>query len=176
MPDGRKVKLRNHWATPDEYIHAIVASMGVTHERFASPLNANPAFQTYSSAFERDQVFGATWDAYRTSWHTSSYCNPEYEDTEMDKAVRWAIASTQHTPGPVLHYFVLPYWKGTSYAKWLTHQNVHTHLVVPRHQLKFKKYDYWSGTHTYASHPKWEIRLFANKEGIQAHYRSIAGM
>ena len=40
----RKVKLSNHWATPGGIYEQLQRSLGLTKERFASPLNYNPCF------------------------------------------------------------------------------------------------------------------------------------
>jgi hypothetical protein len=38
---GRAVQVRNHWATPKEVMAVLRRHLGVTKERFASPLNFN---------------------------------------------------------------------------------------------------------------------------------------
>ena len=44
--------------------------------------------------WERDQVFGAGWDAYSCKWMGSSYMNPEYSEEELYRAMRWALEET----------------------------------------------------------------------------------
>ena len=43
---GKRTMLKNHWATPDAYLRAMQAGLGITIERFASPLNFTPSMQT----------------------------------------------------------------------------------------------------------------------------------
>ncbi len=42
----------------------------------------------------------------------------------MEKAMRWAILSAEEAAETVLTAFVLPWWEGSSYARWLSHQTV----------------------------------------------------
>ena len=129
-------------------------------------------FDTYTSAFQADAVFDAQGDAYGFSWAVPSYCNPEYESADMEKAVRWAIAATIHTSEPVLHYFVLPDWAGTAYARWQNHPHFHTHMVIPRSEFRFKRGTHWDGAAEYAGHPKWDVLLaiVANRAGLEEYY------
>ena len=93
------------------------------HERFSSPLNYNPMHRVYWSMYERDTLFGASHNAFSTPWQSNSQANPEYESSDMEKAIRWAIHSTT-MPQPSTTIFVLPKWKYTTYRTWLQHNNV----------------------------------------------------
>ena len=174
--DGYKLKtakkqctrLYNHWATPDKYMQALIASFSLTTERFASPLNFCPTMREYYAMYDEDQVFGATHDAFSTHWSGASQSNPEYEPEDMEKAVRWALLSAIESVDPTLTVFVLPKWQDTGYYKWLSHPYVHVIADVDKKQFKFKTPDYWKTGQNYASNPKWNVLFFvvANPIGL----------
>ena len=77
-----------------------VASQGGGGGGFACPLNFHPGMSTcsYFSPCLEDNVFGFTHNACSRHWHAygsygSSQASPEYTAREMQKAVRWALAS-----------------------------------------------------------------------------------
>ena len=78
---------------------AIHSILGGAAERFASPLNVHWDTATYYTAFRRDGVFGAAYDAYSTLFTGANEINPEYEPAELYKAIKWAIQST-YTDAP----------------------------------------------------------------------------
>lgn len=167
---GRRTKLKNHWATPDAYIKALQDGLSVCIERFASPLNFTPSMASYFSLFEADQALGANHDAFSCKWIGASQCNPEYEARDMERAVRWAICSARDSEEASLTAFVLPYWETTSYFQWLSHKKwVHILARIPKKQFKFKRPDLWKQQEMYASHPKWDVLIFvvANDAGIR---------
>jgi len=65
---SRAVKMSNHWATPPQVMQVLQKHLNITKERFASPLNYSQYLQNYWSFHERDQVFGAQWNAYNCQW------------------------------------------------------------------------------------------------------------
>lgn len=56
----------------------------------------------------------------------ASQARPEVDPAAIDKALRWAIASSEETSEPVLTAFVLPWYTGkdNAYVKWLCHTTV----------------------------------------------------
>ena len=95
-----------HWATspsaPRYLLDGLVQVLGLTKERFASPLDVHHSVGHYSSAHARDAVFGADHDAFATTWTGWSWCHPPHCTSTLDKAVAWAAASarvaqTQHS-------------------------------------------------------------------------------
>jgi hypothetical protein len=82
---SRSVNMRNHWTTPPEVMRVLQTHLGITQERFASPLNFCDNIPQYWSCHERDQVFAAHWDSYSCQWRGTSQANPEYEHEEMSK-------------------------------------------------------------------------------------------
>eukprot|EP00959_Pyramimonas_sp_CCMP1952_P266543 5572356-Pyramimonas_sp.AAC.1 len=96
---GRKAHMRNNWATPRIPLHTIYKTFHVTQERFASPLNFDMDGKWYWSAHEHDQLFGARHDAYSSTFSGASvYMNPEYEQTNLLKAMKWTVWSTVTPP------------------------------------------------------------------------------
>ena len=53
-----RTKLKNHWATPDAYMQALIEGLSLDIERFASPLNFTPSMDWYFSLYPEDQAFG----------------------------------------------------------------------------------------------------------------------
>ena len=179
---GSKTKVvdtKNHWATPPAVMACLQKHLCVTTERFASPLNFNGDMHTYYSCHERDQVFGATWNAYSVKWTGFSQCNPEYEHHDMEKAVRWALNSALSTSEATLTVCVLPAWDGrsnTAYNRVVAEHPSHCHVLmrIPKRNFKFCTPDNWNGTDTYAGNPKWDVNvlLVGNEEG----YRRVANV
>jgi ribonuclease HI len=170
----RRVDMKNHWTTPPELMQLLQKHLGITKERFASPLNFNAHTQQYWSCHARDQLFGACHDAYSCKWSGVSECNPEYEHSDMYKAVAWAVQSARATAEPVLTLCILPAWdesSDTAYCRWLRQakHNCHVLLRVPKACFKFMTPDAWKGAAPYAGHPKWDVNfvLVGNTAGFR---------
>ena len=82
-------------SVPRYMLEGLVQALGITTERFASPLDAHHAVPHYSSAHPRDAVFGAGPDTYTTIWTGWSWCHPPHCTAALDKAVAWAAASAR---------------------------------------------------------------------------------
>ncbi len=78
-------KLPDQSGLPDEYMDALIQSMDIQCERFASPLNFNPAVKQYYSLHEQDRVSGANTDIYNTKWEGASEANPPHEAGQWRK-------------------------------------------------------------------------------------------
>ena len=102
-------------------------------------------------------------------WLGASRASPEYEAVDIDKAVRWAIMSAASTEEAPLTAFILPEWPRTALFKNMTDPRVHHLVTVPKVRFRFKTPDFWKTGQTYASHPKWKIKIFAvaNLMGLQ---------
>ena len=87
------------WATspsaPRHMLEGLVQTLGITKERFASPLDVHHSVAHYNSAHPRDAVFGADPDAYASAWTGWSWCHPPHSPADLDKAVAWAAASAR---------------------------------------------------------------------------------
>ena len=138
----KRVDMKNHWTTPPPLMQIMQQHLGITKERFASPLNFNMHMEQYWSCHPRDQLFGASHDAFSCKWTGISECNPEYEHSDMYQAVAWAVMSAQATEAPVLTLCILPAWdesSDTAYCRWLRQakHNCHQLLRIPRRCFKF---------------------------------------
>ena len=108
-PQGRKLKLANHWATPPTLQQALERTFLTTTELFGSPLNCSMTGGiSYCSAFPADEAFGAITDAFSYRWSGSCIANPEYEPDDMLKAVLHALASSDSQDTPFLVVMILP--------------------------------------------------------------------
>ena len=88
----------------------LLGTYDIGQERFASPLNFNPAIPECWSAFPEDELFGAHHDAYSTRMTACGYMNPaEYEEDELEKALQWAVWASE-TDEPVCFVAVYPEW------------------------------------------------------------------
>ena len=96
-------------------MHALAEGLSIDTERFASPLNCSAHLTKYFSRYDEDGAFGANVDAFSCRWVGASQCNPEYEPGDMNKAVKWAIASAMASDSPSLRAFILPWWEHTAY-------------------------------------------------------------
>ena len=81
---------------------------GLTTERFASPLNFNLAFKSYFSMYSEDQLLEQIM-MHSHKQQGAFQANPKYEAVAMEKALWWALFSTQSDNEPVLTTFVLPW-------------------------------------------------------------------
>ena len=158
---------KHHGTTPDDMMHAI-SKLGVTQERFASPLDRSAHLPVYYSACPEDEVFGAAADAYASVWSEASHANPIYDDQIMDRAVRWALASAcvcakQSNPIPSCTVFVLPKWATSPYTTHLNHPNVYMLDSVPRHHVRFQDPAHWETGKgpMLCNNPKWDVVVFA---------------
>ena len=126
---------RRHGVAPGALVRALSAATGTATELFASPLNVHPSMHTYFSTHERDQLFGAELDAYSRRWAGACFAHPAEVEQEMEKAVRWALASAREADShtPVLTTLLLPDSQSGSptYARWLAYPEVHELAYFP---------------------------------------------
>ena len=109
-------------------ITALHIGLQLQIELFSSPLMFGSGTRSYYSSCTADAAFGANLDCYARVWGGFSYCSPEEDDKDMDKAVRWAIASAQILQQPSLTAFIPPAKPSTAYRRWLDHPLLHTLL------------------------------------------------
>jgi ribonuclease HI len=171
---NRVVNMKNHWATPPAIMACLQQHLHITTERFASPLNFHQDMRTYYSCHERDQVFGATWNAFSVKWTGASQCNPEYEHGDMEKAVRWALNSAIKSTAATLTLCILPAWDGnnnTAYNRVVADHPAQCHVImrIPRRNFMFCTPDAWNGEDKYAGCPKWDVNflLIGNEQGYE---------
>jgi len=154
-------------------MNALIQSLDIHCERFASPLNFNPAVKQYYSLHEQDRVFGANTDAYSTKWEGASEANPPHDAKAMEKAVRWAIFSAEKSMSPTLTAFMLPKTGANAYQKWLTHPMIRELGCIEREHISFKAPDHWKTGQPYKHHSKEDIAIFvvANQAGLDKFLR-----
>ncbi len=157
-------KLPDQSGLPDDYMDALVQSLNIHCEQFASPLNFNPAVKQYYSLHEQDKVFGANKDAYSTKWKGASEAYPLHNAKAMEKAVRWAIFSAEKSMSPTLTTFMLPKTDANAYQNWLTHPKVRELGCIERKHTSFN----WLREQAYKHHSKDDVAIFvvANQAGL----------
>ena len=94
--------LIGHWQLKPALTRLIRAAILITPERYASPLDVHHSTRKYWSPFAGDSVFGAQHDCYSVAWNGCSQASPPSDNAEMDKSMRWAIASALTIEGPVM--------------------------------------------------------------------------
>ena len=152
-----------------------ISKAGIAQERFASPLDHSPLIPAYSSKFEQDQLFGAQYNAYSRPWDGTSVVHPPHDDKEMEKAVRWAIASATQAEMPehtstTCTIFTLPENKHSAYTKLLTHPLVTIIDTIPASHHKYAGKDAWMGDKHHTNKAKQTpliIFAVANTAGYQ---------
>jgi len=112
-PQGRQLKLANHWAIPQTLRIALENTFLTTTELLSSPLNCSTTGMTDYSAFQDDDKFGAILDSFLYWWTNSCMANPEYEPEDMLKTVLHALASSEYTDTPFLVVPILTKWDDT---------------------------------------------------------------
>ncbi len=171
-----EVKTENHWATPNPLQEIFMEFFTISEEVYSGPHNYNLKMLDYRTAHERDQVFGATHDAYSKPLSGSSAANPEYEHDEMHKAMKWAVYSALRSKQPTLTLLLLPDWSETSntaYNKWYKMQPniVRTVATIPRKLFKFSKPMFLSPEDEFAGNPRWDVKVMivANVAGYDKY-------
>jgi ribonuclease HI len=120
---------RKWGAAPPALVTAVRDATGASTELFASPLDVHPDMTTYFSTEERDQLFGANVNAYSCRWAGPCFAHPPEDAAELEKAVRWALASAKEAGGhqPVLTVLLLPTsMDDAPYERWLQYPEVVT--------------------------------------------------
>ena len=119
------------------------------------------------------KVFGATHDAYSTHWEGPSHASPEYTAIEMQKAVRWAIASAEKAETPSLTVFVLPYYEraNSAYQQYLGHSLVYQVAKIPKQAIRLQTPAAWSTGKILNDRPNWDMLCFvvANSIGLSQY-------
>ena len=174
-PQGRKLKLSNHWAIPTPLRTALEHTFLTTTELFGSPLNCPmKEGMTYCSAFPDDAHFGAILDSFAYRWTSSCIANPEYEPEDMLQAVLQALSSSEHSDAPFLVVMILPVWDDSPWtsAAIRGHSNMSTLIRIPTGHMRFIPAHKQSDDVSMALTPaKWpvELVLIANDKGREAY-------
>ena len=138
------VNLTGHWQLKPALNRLIRVAFPITSERYASPLDVHHNTRNYWSPFAGDSVFGAQHDCYSVAWNGCSQASPPADDAEMDKAMKWAIASALTIDGPVMTVLHLASKTNLAYIKWLGHPLVHVLMkCLPRGRATRIPADFW---------------------------------
>ena len=133
----------------------LIDAFGCNVERFANPLDVWRATNknliltgrdAFYSAVKRDEIFGATHDAYSTRWTGSSIALPPHTQAEALKALKWAINSAKATEEPTLTCLVItaPEADNDLLTKLLAHRLVKVITKIPEKGLVL-----FDGSHIY---------------------------
>ena len=142
-----QVNLTGHWQLKPALNWLIRAAFPITSERYASPLDVHHSTQTYWSPFAGDSVFGAQHDCYGVAWNDCSQASPPSDDAEMDKAMRWAIASALTIDGPVMTVLHLASKPKLGLHQMVWHPLVHVLMkCLPRGGAPRIPADFWWST------------------------------
>ena len=132
------IQYKHERALPAAARRVIMQAASANKERLASPLNVHPLAGEYWTPHQRDQVFGAGWDAYTVRWTGASVATPEADSAATTKAKVWALSAAQDPSAPpTLTLLVLPSYAGRgvdeSHANWARRQPQHCRhlLTVP---------------------------------------------
>ena len=171
------IKMKNYWTIPEHLMTAITSGFAVATERFASPLNFNAEMARYFTPFKEDKAFGALHDAYSCKWLGASHAHPENTAGDMQKAVRWALASAEQSDMPSLTVFTLSFFEksNTAYQQFLEHPMTHKVAKIPRQAIQMQRPTAWSDGKYSTEHPRQDILLFivANTLGIQEYLNGM---
>ena len=154
---------------PQALVAAVAAATGCSSELFASPLNVHPNMRAYCSAVERHQLFGASGDAYSCCWEGVCYAHPPAEATELERAVRWALARACEAQGrPAVTVLLVPDGPDAAAAnRWLAYPEALQLAEFAPGELPCLRVERWQGE-SRRHVPKAGHRLFAvaNPEGL----------
>jgi hypothetical protein len=103
--------------------------------------------------------------------------NPEYEHAELYKALKWAIAASQHHL-PFSAVLICPRWKDALYMNLLQHRNVRLIAKFKRNTFSFMVPTHWEqgvGKAT-AGTAKWQVMCIqvSNQHGRDAFHKDGA--
>jgi ribonuclease HI len=97
--------------------------LGITTERFASPMDRSPHMTQYWSTHPEDQLFGSNHDALSVAWTGPSQAHMGLDAEACEKGMRWAINSAEAYPDtPTCTIMVVPFAKGDPHMKHLQHR------------------------------------------------------
>jgi len=133
-PQGRKYKPASQWATPPTLQRVIQLTVRTGAELFASPLNCSmePGIK-YCTAYPEDSAFAALHDAFSYRLTGSCIANPEYDPSDMRKAILHALASSTDASTPFLVVLALLVWEDTPWysAAIRSYPNLEILIQIP---------------------------------------------
>ena len=170
-PQGRKLKLANHWATMPTLQQALERTFLFNKELFGSPLNCSVSGDiSYCSTFPEDEILCATTDSFLYRWTGSCIANPEYEPGDMLKASLHALSYLETQNTPFLDVLILPFWDDTpwNFAAIRGHHSMLTLIRISEGHMRFvPTHKHSDETTPVLSPAKWPVEfvLIANDKG-----------
>ena len=119
------------WHVPREILVALRIGLSLDTELFTDPLTFDRGMRSHYSSDDQDSVFGADYDPYGIIWSYYSLCVPPMDDSDMLKALRWAILSAAQPESRALTAVILSSAPSTAYRRLLNHPFVHHIMQVP---------------------------------------------
>ena len=170
-----KLNLRNHWRTPPDLVQAIYDSTGARTELFSSPLNAHPSSAVRFSYRKEDAAFGFRYDAFSSHWRGAAYGNPEYDASQLTRALHWGYASAANTRVPCMFVLVVPRYSRAGYTALYGRRGVHV-LATLRKGFRFLPQDAWKGGHDGSTGTKFDVDIVAvyNQAGLEEYGAGLA--
>lgn len=162
--------------TPARFMQGLSA-LGVTHERFASPLDRSIHLPTFSSTHQEDNIFGSRGDAFAEPWSGFGFANPGKTHSTLTKVVRWAISSAVLLKEPVLNILLLPRGPESKHNLYLGHHLVYDMGTI--NKITFTPPDYWrsnkqSQTARKPDTSQYKLFAVANKAGMEKYLSNNA--
>jgi len=128
--------------------------------------------KAFCSTHPRDQLFGACMDAYQYRWTGACFAHPPHTTDELERAVRWALASAKEADRqcPVLIVMLLPESRGHApYERWLEYPEVVSLAKFSGDfAMPFLAADSWQGGQRPLHHPDgtaYELVAIGNDKG-----------
>ena len=107
-------------------------------------------------------MFGAILNGYgHRKTGRSIYANPEYEQKELHKTLKWAIAASQELE-PFCAVLIYPRWRLEKFMELLTHHNVRLIAKFTRGSFSFMAPDHWAtgdGDEEGRNTANWQVML-----------------
>ena len=161
-----------NWTIPLP-VTTLANSIGIHNLRIASPLTAPTSAQGYQTDNFTDQLFGASTKPYSNVWTGLSLAFPDFTSVSILKAIRWAVASAEASPGPSGTLMLLPNWTTSSFMPWIrNHPNIRTLRTYAPGTLEFPIPCYLANIQpdTPQTNTHWSMLLIliSNTPGYQA--------
>ena len=89
--------------------------------------------------------------------------HPEHTSEDMQKAIRWALASAEQKELPSLTVFTLPFSERctTSYQQFMDNSMVHNIATIPQKAIQLQMPTAWNDGKDFGAHPKHDRLVFA---------------
>ena len=163
---GATAQTSHTWCSHATLIQAMRTHLGISADRFASPLDVHSPDLQFWSKHNRDMAFSAHTDAYSCKWQGYSYAFPGTDTTSIEKATKWALWSALQSPGPTATLLAIPRSRTAKgkpiYYNWINQypKFCTTLITIPYAAAPLQPQDIWwcSGTPE-GRKSKWDLAL-----------------